>query len=282
MKKKLITEIDRLKELMGLTLLTESVDYEDISSLSKLKSGPIKNPKYFILHHSAGRGSAQSVVNTLNTRVDKKTGKRMILGVQWVIDREGRIFRTLPIGARGTHILNADLPSVPSDITNSTAEGVEIVGNNDSDILEIQCLSALKIIKGSGYSIEQVYGHGEVNSHKARNEGQFCKPFIKKYWNEDFEKLEKEITGGTLKYDKGVKKELVNKKFKGSETNKKEITNKDDKKNSNDSKDSNKKEDEKNLDPMQKLLKKAQDFKEKGVEIDFTKGLKDAIEKLKL
>ncbi len=191
MRKDLITEIDRFKELMGLNLLTESIEYEDISSLSKLRNGMISNPKYFILHHTGGRTSGEGTVDVLNNRTIK--GKKVILGVQWVIDREGKIFRTLPKGAKGKHIKDANMPGVPKDINNSTAEGVEIVGNNNSDILEIQCLSALKLVKGTGYSVGQIYGHGEVNSHKARNEGQFCKSFIKEHWGDNLDDLEKEI-----------------------------------------------------------------------------------------
>jgi hypothetical protein len=120
----------------------------------------------------------------------------MILGVQWIIDREGKIFRALPIGAKGKHIKNANMSGVPKDINNSTAEGVEIIGNDNSDILEIQCLSALKLVKDLGYSTQQIYGHGEVNSHKMRDEGQFCKSFIKNHWGDNIEELEKEIPGG--------------------------------------------------------------------------------------
>jgi hypothetical protein len=195
MRKELITEINRVKELMGVSLLNESIEYEDISSLSKLSNGAINDPKYFILHHTAGRGSAKGVVNTLNTRTDED-GNKMILGVQWIIDREGKIFRALPIGAKGKHIKNANMSGVPKDINNSTAEGVEIIGNDNSDILEIQCLSALKLVKDLGYSTEQIYCHGEVNSHKMRDEGQFCKSFIKNHWVDNIEELEKEISDG--------------------------------------------------------------------------------------
>ena len=86
----------------------------------------------------------------------------------------------------------------------------------------------------------------------------------------------KELVTKKIK-DSGTKKELINKNFKGNQSDKKEVKN-----NSDFSGSKTDKEKEEKLDPMQKLLKKAQDFKEKGVEIDFTKGLKDAVEKLKL
>jgi hypothetical protein len=186
--KKLLNEIQYSKKLMGIN---EDLDYEDISGLSKLDSGNLKNDKYFVLHHTAGRGDAKSVVNVLNTRTID--GKKVVLGVQWVIDREGRLFSTLPKGARGAHVRDADMPGAPKDLTNATAQGVEIVGKNDADILPVQCLTALKLVKDLGYSLDRIYGHGEVNSHKARNEGQTCKSFINKYWSSDLDELEEKM-----------------------------------------------------------------------------------------
>lgn len=186
--KKLLSEIQYSKKLMGIN---EDLDYEDISDLSKSNRGELKSNKYFILHHTAGRGDAQSVVNVLNNRTIN--GKKVVLGVQWIIDRDGKVFRSLPKGAKGSHILNANMPGVPKDITNSTAQGVEIVAKNDEDILPIQCLSALKLVKDLGYSTGQIYGHGEVNSHKSRTEGKTCKAFINKHWSDDLDDLESKM-----------------------------------------------------------------------------------------
>jgi hypothetical protein len=38
-------------------------------------------------------------------------------------------------------------------------------------------------VKSLGYSLGQVYGHGEVSTNKARTEGATCKEYFKKYWN---------------------------------------------------------------------------------------------------
>ncbi len=186
--KKLLNEINYSKKLMGIN---EDLDYEDISSLSKLDSGNLTNDKYFIIHHTAGRGSAPEIVNVLNNRTID--GKNVVLGVQWVIDRDGKLFSALPKGAKGAHIKDADMPGVPKDLTNATAQGVEIVGKNDGDILPVQCLTALKLVKDLGYSLDKIYGHGEVNSHKSKNEGQTCKAFMKKYWSSDLDELEEKM-----------------------------------------------------------------------------------------
>ena len=145
----------------------------DLSSLStyKRKGEALKNDKYFILHHTGGRGTAEGVMSTLNNRG---------LSVQFIIDRQGKIFRGLPEGTRASHIKNS--VSHP-DVNNNTTQGVEIIGSNDNDILLNQCLSAYRLVKSLGYSSDSIYGHGEVNPHKHATEGQKCKKFILDNWN---------------------------------------------------------------------------------------------------
>ncbi len=65
-------------------------EIEDISGQATQKTmAPMTKDKYFVVHHTAGRGTAQDVVDILNDRG---------LGVQWVVDREGKVFRTFPEG----------------------------------------------------------------------------------------------------------------------------------------------------------------------------------------
>jgi len=148
-------------------------EIKDISSSSTFKSTPLKDDKYFILHHTAGRGTAMDVMNVLNSRH---------LGVQWIIDRDGKLYKSLPSGHRGAHI-KMIRSSVPKDLSNRTTQGVEIVAKNDTDISQVQCKTALKLIKSLGYPLSNVYGHGEVSRNKAPEEGKTCKAYIKKNWN---------------------------------------------------------------------------------------------------
>ena len=76
-----------------------------------------------------------------------------------------------------------DKGTAPSDLSNRTSQGVEIVGSNDKDILIKQCKSNLLLIKDLGYSLSNIYGHGEVQSNKQPTEGQKCKRYATKYWN---------------------------------------------------------------------------------------------------
>jgi hypothetical protein len=162
-------------------LKESSFSVNDISGSSTMKGKgtPLKNDKYFILHHTAGRGTPQGVVGILNSRK---------LGVQWVIDRDGAIYQTLPKGSFGQHVA-PNKSSAPSDMSNRTSQGVEIIGSNDKDILIKQCKSALMIIKDLGYSLSNVYGHGEVQSNKMATEGQKCKRYATKYWNTPIDQL---------------------------------------------------------------------------------------------
>ena len=197
MNKKLINEISQVRSLMGLEkkVINEKFDYEDISSLSNYRTNSSLQDKNFVIHHTAGRGTPRGVVNVLNNKTDKKTGKKYSLGVQWVIDRDGKIFQTLPLGQKGAHILNSDnYDGAPKGINNSNSQGVEIIALDDSDVLPIQCLSALKLIRGLGYSQGDIYGHGELNpGHRPRNEGQTCKSFVLKHWNDNIEGLDEKM-----------------------------------------------------------------------------------------
>jgi len=68
-------------------------------------------------------------------------------------------------------------------INNLSAEGVEIIGENDADITDEQCKTALFLIKKLGYSLSSVFGHGEVSRNKGSSEGKKCKTYATKYWN---------------------------------------------------------------------------------------------------
>ena len=150
-----------------------TINLSQINNVSSISTYKRKNEKidtkYFIIHHTAGGKKQEDIVNILNTRG---------LGIQWVIDREGKIYQTLPLKGRGAHIIKIR-NSVPKDMSNSTAEGVEIIANDDDDVLDVQCEAALTLVKKLGYSNGQIYGHGEVSTNKQPTEGQKCKTYIK-------------------------------------------------------------------------------------------------------
>jgi putative chitinase len=137
-----------------------------------------------VLHHTAGEGTAQDVMNVLNNRSGGA------LGVQFIIDKEGNLFKGLPTGTKGKHVDSSKQTGAgPSDLTNSTSQGVEIIGSDDTKINLYQCRTALLLVRSLGYSKENIYAHGEIQSNKMASEGATCKRYILKYWSTPDDKL---------------------------------------------------------------------------------------------
>jgi hypothetical protein len=134
----------------------------DLSGKATYSNGQLSSVKGFVMHHTGGRGTPESVVNTLNQRG---------LGVQYVMDRDGKVYQTLPSGARGAHIKPAQNGS---GLDNSNTMGMEVIAKNDKDITPEQVASAKAFLKGmeEKYPGLQVFGHGELNSHKQEDEGK--------------------------------------------------------------------------------------------------------------
>jgi len=133
----------------------------DISSQSSYRGGQLGNVQGFIWHHTGGGSNVQSIVNTLNERH---------LGTQYIMDRDGSVYRFLPSGTQGAHIL----PSTINNLSNSNTEGMEVIAQNDKDITPQQVASARRF--AAWYSTQhpgvQYFGHGEVNpGHKEATEG---------------------------------------------------------------------------------------------------------------
>ena len=163
-------------------IIKESLEIIDISSQSNFKFRKMKNNKYFIFHHTAGRGTPTDVIKVLNCRKRKNNLPGcMILGVQFIIDREGKVYRGLPDGSSGGHVRREG--KGPADVSNSNSKGVEIIAKDDKDVLIKQCKSALLLVKDQGFSLNQIIGHGEVSTDKMVDEGQKCKRYANKYWN---------------------------------------------------------------------------------------------------
>lgn len=161
-------------------------EIEDISRLStQSRIEPMRQDKYFVVHHTAGHGDAEDVVNVLNKRN---------LGVQWVIDREGKVFRTFPEGKIAWHAGHKDQKDAPTDLQNVNSQGVEVIAKNDEDVLPIQVVSAFKLLKYLGYEKDDVWGHGEVTYNKESTEGKT----IVDYWRNNFDKTPEEAEADIL------------------------------------------------------------------------------------
>ena len=200
-----------------------SLQITNISGESKFK-GKQFSPKYFVLHHTGGKGTASDVIRILNCRHYNGSPKCTTLGIQWIIDRDGKLYQSLPKGSKGAH-LKAQKDGM-GQVTNSTSEGVEIVGLNNNDILIKQCKTALLLIKSLGHPLSNVYGHGEVSSNKNPNEGQRCKAYVTKYWNTPEDQLPdvddeigKVVEDPNEKDNKNVKPKQENPKDNNNQSN---------------------------------------------------------------
>lgn len=163
-------------------LESEVIDISDESTFPRI---PMKNNLYFVIHHTAGRGTAHDVVRVLNRR---KGG----LSVQWIVDLDGKIYRSLPPNSIGAHTGSANKEP---QVKNSNAQGVEVIGNDDADIKQRfdediakygyprQAEAVRKIIKYLGYQKENIFGHGDVTTRKARDEGKTIKEYVLANWD---------------------------------------------------------------------------------------------------
>ncbi len=120
--------------------------------------------KALVVHHTGSRGTPEQIVDTLNKRQ---------LGVQYVMDRDGHIVRSLPEGARAAHILPSEVKGLP--LNNGNTEGIEVIAKDDADVTKAQ-VAAMKRFYADQKKLHpglQVFGHGYLNpSHKQATEGK--------------------------------------------------------------------------------------------------------------
>jgi murein DD-endopeptidase MepM/ murein hydrolase activator NlpD len=140
---------------------------DDVSRFGfKGEGQALAEKKGFVMHHTGKiNGGAEGV---------KKVLQQRNLATQFVIDREGNVTRMLQDGTRGAHMKgDSDQTELNKKLglNNSNTEGVEIIADDDADILPVQAAAAARLAAQQGYKAEQIYGHGELNSHKQATEG---------------------------------------------------------------------------------------------------------------
>jgi hypothetical protein len=134
----------------------------DISGLGQFNFGQMENPQGIVIHHTGGQGTPEGVMNTFQQRG---------LATQFIMDRDGNIIRALPDGMRGQHIR----PSQINGLSNANTLGIEIIAKDDSDVTDKQREAAARWLTETqsqyGIPAANVFGHGEINSHKQATEG---------------------------------------------------------------------------------------------------------------
>lgn len=121
--------------------------------------------KGLILHHTGGRGKVGSIMD-----IFKQRG----FPAQYVLDRDGTIYRTLPEGYQGRQIKSGK--GIGQGFTNANTEGIEVIAKNSEDFTPKQQEALKKFIawhsqKNLYDPTQTVFGHGEINPHKDPGEG---------------------------------------------------------------------------------------------------------------
>lgn len=134
----------------------------DISGRGNFNFGAMEKPMGLVIHHTGGQGTPDGVMNTFAQRG---------LATQFIMDRDGNIHQALPAGMRGQHIR----PSQINGLTNANTLGIEIIAKDDSDLTPAQRDASYRFITEEtaryGIPAANVFGHGEINSHKQATEG---------------------------------------------------------------------------------------------------------------
>jgi len=154
------------------------------------KFGKMSSVKGLVVHHTGGRGSADSVINVFKERN---------FPAQYIMERDGKVYRALPNGARGQHVKKGE--GIGKGFSNSNLEGIEVIAKNDNDWTNAQIEAMGAFVqdhsKTYGYDpYKTVFGHGEINSHKQKTEGM---SFLNK-----FRKAKKSTTSKKKKSSSGV------------------------------------------------------------------------------
>ena len=176
----------------------------DLTDLSINKGKPTKY-KYFVVHHTGGLGTAEGVINILNNRTGK-SGQKIHLSVQFIIDRDGYVYRGSAPNHTAAHVLSPTDKSYgkksfiqkypyASDLCNSNSAGCEVISCKDSDasgklagcnatvIVERQGPALLKVIKHLNIPKDKIFGHGEIQTNKMVDEGATLKKYVIDNWD---------------------------------------------------------------------------------------------------
>lgn len=129
---------------------------------SRWNFGTMEAPNALVIHHTAGRGSTDGVIQTFTDRN---------FPAHFVIDRDGGITQVLDLNQKGQHTRPAENGS---GINNSNSWGVEIIAKDDNDLTPAQMKASIeleKFLETKGLDPSRVVGHGEINRHKQETEG---------------------------------------------------------------------------------------------------------------
>jgi N-acetyl-anhydromuramyl-L-alanine amidase AmpD len=125
-------------------------------------------PFEFIICHYTGSDAKFENIVRYTLRVDPERGGQF--GYHFLIDVDGRVVQTAPLTKRTNHIKSN--PKI--GVSNANAIGISLHRPNETPTaaqLAAGFTLGVEIARVFDIPIKSVFGHGEVNSHKAKDEG---------------------------------------------------------------------------------------------------------------
>jgi len=127
-----------------------------------IQGSPRKSTEAAIFHHTGGR-SLSGAMSTLQSRG---------LAYHYLIDRDGKV---VPYMADNAVAYHAGPTNKNPKVGNWNTIGIASLANNNADVTKEQMEAAVKLnqdLSGKyGYGSQNVFGHGQVTSHKGAEEG---------------------------------------------------------------------------------------------------------------
>lgn len=137
-----------------------------------------RNAKPFkgaVIHHTESGTSAEDVIGYGHTTDQERGGS---FGYHFYVDADGTIYQGAPLDARTNHVKPSNSRQRRDrgkQLRNTNAIGISLVGGEDGATSE-QKAAATRLTKSLsktyGFSEDSVYGHGEIQKDRQRDEGQ--------------------------------------------------------------------------------------------------------------
>ena len=140
-----------------------------------ISPGTVPSPvATFVIHHTGRYGKAGSKGGDADSVIE--TFKERGYPAQFIIDRQGKIYQYMPLGAFAWHAAGS----------NSYSMGVEVISDSDSEIAkdsktngQAQLIAAARLAKYLGFRRDQIVGHGAIaNGNKDWDEGKTITDYI--------------------------------------------------------------------------------------------------------
>lgn len=154
-------------------LVVDGLPIEYLGDPKKTYSRAAANPfKAIVVHHTGGP-TMDSALNTLNYGDPSRGGGKF--GYHFYIDTDGSVVQGVPLSKRTNHVKGpfATARKDKSDVDNGNSIGISFVGSGEPNERQMESAKRLagSLMSHYGISAQNVYGHGELQTDRSKNEG---------------------------------------------------------------------------------------------------------------